>query len=284
MKFPPFDYHKPATTAEAIGLLAADDEAKLLAGGQSLLPLMAMRLAYPTALVDLGGVEALASIDDGQDSVRIGAMTTLRTVERSEVVASRLPLLHQAIKHVAHEPIRNRGTFGGNLAHADPASELPAVMLALDAELAIEGPEGERTVPASEFWQGPLTTAAGANEILTRVDIPVREGGWAFDEVARRAGDFALALVAVGLESDGGTCTAARIALGGVGGAPSRAASAEDALAGQAINAASAKSAAEAATSSLTPTGDVHCSAEGRRKIARTLVERAILAAGNGGS
>ena len=282
MKFPPFEYHAPATTAEAIGLLTADPEAKLLAGGQSLLPLMAMRLAYPTALVDLGNVAGLASIDsDGGDTIRVGAMTTLRTVERSDVIASRLPLVHQAVKHVAHEPIRNRGTFGGNLAHADPASELPAVMLALDAELVVEGPGGERVVPAREFWKGPFTTAVGVDELLTRVDIPAHEASWAFQEVARRAGDFALALVAVGLESDGGTCSGARIALSGVGGAPIRARDAEEAIVGQAIDEASAKSAAEAATRELEPTGDVHCSGDGRRKIARTLVERAVLAAGN---
>ncbi len=283
MKFPPFDYHAPATTDEAIALLA-DPEAKLLAGGQSLLPLMAMRLAYPSALVDLGGIEGLASIEDGGDVVRIGAMTTLRAIERSDVISARLPLVHEAVTHVAHEPIRNRGTFGGNLAHADPASELPAVMLALDATLVAEGASGERAVAASEFWQGPFTTALGADEILTRVDIPVHQASWAFQEVARRAGDFALALVAVGVESDGGTCSRARIALSGVAGAPIRAAAAEEALVGQAIDGSSASAAAEAATSSLEPTGDIHCSAEGRRKIARTLVERAILATGNGGT
>ena len=280
MKFPPFQYHAPATSAEAIAILAADPEAKLLAGGQSLLPLLALRLAYPTALVDLAGVEGLRGLDTDGRAVRIGAMETLTDVGRSDIVGEKLPLVSAAIAHVAHEPIRNRGTFGGNLAHADPASELPAVMVALDAQLVLQGPAGERRVAAGEFWRGPFTTALGADEILTCAEVPVWQGGWSFHEAARRSGDFALVLVAAGIESANGTCSAASLCLHGVAGAPVRARAAEKALVGGAVDEALAEEAAELATAELTPTGDVHCTSDGRRKIARTLVRRAVLEAG----
>jgi carbon-monoxide dehydrogenase medium subunit len=280
MKPAQFEYHAPETVAEATAILSRyEGEAKVLAGGQSLVPLLNMRLARPQALVDLNRVPALAGIREEGNRIIIGAMTRQRDVERSEVVRQSQPLLHEAVALIAHPQIRNRGTIGGSLAHADPASELPAVALALDAEFAVAGPRGERSIPAKEFFVTFLTTALEADEVLTSVSFPRRAAGtgYSVQEVARRHGDFALSGTAVTFRIDGDRCADARIALFGVGATPVRATLAEDSLRGKTITDATLNVAADAARDELDePLGDIHASSEFRRHLARTMVRRAL--------
>jgi carbon-monoxide dehydrogenase medium subunit len=280
VKFPPFEYQAPASVEEAVDLLASDPQAKVLAGGQSLLPLLALRLAQPTRLVDVSTIGELSSVEANNGTVTIGAGTTLAALEDSAVVADRLPLLVAAIRKVAHRPIRNRSTVGGCIAHADPAAELPAVALALDATLVARGPSGERRIAASEFFTGAFTTGLQDDEILTSVELQARSGNWSFLEVARRSGDFALAMVAVGINLDGETCSEATVVLQGVGSKPVRSTAAEQALAGQAVGDEAAAKAAEAATAELRPPADIHGSSDYRKKVAAALVRRAVLDAG----
>jgi aerobic carbon-monoxide dehydrogenase medium subunit len=279
VKFPPFAYCAPSSLDQAITVLASDPDAKVVAGGQSLLPLLAFRLARPSVLVDLRNVAELSFID-AAGVVRIGAGTTLATLEDSQVVSEKLPLLGQAIRNVAHRPIRNRGSIGGSLAHADPAAELPAVAIALKATLVARGPSGERRIVADRFFSGPFATTLGDDEILTTVEFPVRDGNWVFLEIARRSGDFALAIAAVGATLDGDTCKESTVVLQGVGSKPIRSAEAEAALNGSAIDDDVARRAAEAAIVDLRPPADIHGSSEYRRRIVATLVRRAALAAG----
>lgn len=278
MKFPPFAYRAPESATEAVGILESDPQAKLLSGGQSLLPLLALRLAQPTTLVDVGGIPELDFVDSADGVLRIGGSTTLSTLEDSPLVSERAPLLAKAIRLVAHRPIRNRATFGGSLAHADPAAELPAVALALDATLIAHGPSGERRIGASEFFTGAFTTTLNDDEILTAVELPVSNGHWAFLEIARRSGDFALAIAAVGLGLDGDPST--RVVLQGVASKPLRVKAAEDVLADASISEEVATRAAEAATAELQAPGDIHASSDYRKRVAATLVRRAVLEAG----
>lgn len=285
MKFPAFSYRAPSTIDDALRELSAGSDAKLLAGGQSLLPLLALRLAQPSVLVDLGNVADLSHVSNGSGRVTIGAGTTLAAIEDSSLVAESLPLLARAVRHVAHRPIRNRATVGGSLAHADPAAELPAVALALDATMTVRGVDGERRVPAAEFFAGPFVTALRETDILTGIEFPVASGSWAFLEVARRPGDYALAMVAVGLQREGDTCTGARVVVQAVGSKPVRAAGAEKALTGAHVDHAAARAAADALADEIQPVADIHGSSDYRRRVAATLVRRAVLqAAGEGGS
>jgi CO/xanthine dehydrogenase FAD-binding subunit len=215
MKFPDFSYARPATISEAIKLLSGNDDARPLAGGQSLLPMMALRMASPGLLVDLGLIEELAVIADGDATLRIGAMVTHDTTARSEAVARRTPLLRQALHHVAHQAVRNRGTLGGSLANADGSAEMPVVAVALDAVMTLQGPDGVRRIRADEFFQGHYTTAIGEGELLTCIDFPDSARSWAFEEVSRRPGDFALAMVAAGLQIANGKCLNASLVIGG---------------------------------------------------------------------
>ena len=279
MKFPPFAYRAPETVEQAIDILASDPQAKVLAGGQSLLPLLALRIAHPSVLVDLGRVTGLSSIDTVNGVVRVGAATTLATLEDSQR-CSRGCRCAPAVRNVAHRPIRNRGTIGGSIVHADPAAELPAVAVALGATLVARGPSGERRIDAADFFTGAFTTALGDDEILTAVEIPVRPGSWAFLEVARRAGDFALAIAAVGLELDGVICTKSTVVVHGIGSKPVHATAASEILDGATIDHDLAVRAAQAATADLKPPADIHASSENRKRIAATLVRRAILDAG----
>ena len=203
MKPPPFSYAAPTTLAEAVGLLTehAEDEPRVLAGGQSLIPLMNFRLAKPGYLIDLRSVAGLSGIRREGDTLVIGAMTTMSEVERSPEVAVAAPLLAEAIGLVAHTPVRNRGTVGGSLAHADPAAELPAVALASDAELVAAGPAGSRVIPAAEFFTGPFSTALAPDEILTEIRLPVWPGGHAFVEFSRIHANFAVVGVAALVEA-----------------------------------------------------------------------------------
>jgi aerobic carbon-monoxide dehydrogenase medium subunit len=280
MKPPPFAYAAPATLEEALGLLTAHAEAepRVLAGGQSLIPLMNFRLAKPGYLVDLRNVAGLSGIRRDGDALVIGAMTRMAEVGRSPEVAVAAPLVTEAVGLVAHAPVRNSGTVGGSLAHADPAAELPAVALALDAELVAAGPGGTRVIPAAEFFTGPYTTALAPDEILTEIRLPVWPGGHAFTEFSRVHANFAVVAVAalVELDGDGDRIRRAALALAGVAPTPVRAAAAERALAGAPADAGTIRAAADAAATGLSPAGDLHASPETRRGLARTYLRRGI--------
>ena len=281
MKPPPFAYAAPDTVEEAVGLLTehAEAEPRVLAGGQSLIPLMNFRLAKPGYLVDLRNVADLIGIRRDGDVLVIGAMTTMAEVERSPEVAVAAPLVTEAVGLVAHAPVRNSGTVGGSLAHADPAAELPAVALALDADLVAAGPGGTRLIPAAEFFTGPYSTALAADEILTEIRMPVWPGGHAFTEFSRVHANFAVVAVAALVELDGGDgdrIGRAALALAGVAPTPVRATAAERALAGAPADAATIRAAADVAAASLSPAGDLHASPETRRGLARTYLRRGI--------
>lgn len=277
MKFSKFDYVTPSTVDEAIQVLADSDDARPIAGGQSLLPLMAFRLAQPAVLVDLASVPGLTEIVSDNGAVRIGAMATQSSAETSDEVRRRLPLLRDAISHVGHPVIRNSGTVGGSIAHADPAAEIPLAMVALDAKVTVEGPKGPRTIEASDFFVDAFTTALTPGELVTSVTVPVSPYTWTFVELARRHGDFALAMAAVGLKIEDGRCAGARIALGGVANRPVRALPAEELLSGKEIDDSLASEAALLATADLSPPSDIHGSSEYRTRVAKVLVQRAIL-------
>jgi len=284
MKPPPFAYAAPDTLEEAVGLLTehAEAEPRVLAGGQSLIPLMNFRLAKPGYLVDLRNVAGLSGIRREGDVLVIGAMTKMAEVERSPEVAVAAPLVTEAVGLVAHAPVRNSGTVGGSLAHADPAAELPAVALALDADLVAAGPGGTRVIPAAEFFTGPYSTALAADEILTEIRLPVWPGGHAFTEFSRVHANFAVVAVAALVEldgdgdGDGDRIRHAALALAGVAPTPVRATAAERALAGAPADVATIRAAAAAAATSLSPAGDLHASPETRRGLARTYLRRGI--------
>ena len=278
MKPPPFAYAAPVTLDEAVGLLTehAEAEPRVLAGGQSLIPLMNFRLAKPGYLIDLRKVAGLSGIRREGDVLVVGAMTRLAELERSPEVAMAAPLVAEAVGLVAHTPIRNRGTIGGSLAHADPAAELPAAALALDAELVAVGPAGPRTVPVTEFLQGPFSTALQPDEILTEIRLPVWRGGHAFVEYARIHANFAVVAVAALVTLDGGRIQRAAVALTGVAPTAIRARAAEQALAGAAGGAAAVAAAADAAVEGLAPASDLHASPATRLALARTYVRRAL--------
>jgi aerobic carbon-monoxide dehydrogenase medium subunit len=278
MKPPPFTYSAPTTVPEAVALLVehADEDPRVLAGGQSLVPLMNFRLAQPGRLVDLRRVEGLAGIRMDDDVLVLGAMVRQSAAERSPEVALAAPLLAEALGQVAHAPVRNSGTVGGSIAHADPAAELPTVALALDAELVAVGPAGERRIPAADFFQGPFTTALQADEILTEIRLPTSPGGYAFVEFSRAHGNFAVAGVAATLALDGGRVTRAAIAASGLGPTPLRLPAAEQALTGTAGDVAAVDAAVDAGTAGLHPAGDVHAGGETRIDIARAVLRRAI--------
>ena len=281
MKPAPFAYHRPATLDEALALLAEHGgEAKPLAGGQSLIPAMNFRLARAAVLVDLNRVAELGYVRAGRDGLQIGAMTRQRAVERSDAVRSAAPLLAEAMPFIAHPQIRNRGTVGGSLAHADPAAELPAVMLALEARFRARGPQGERWIPAGEFFTGILETALGPDELLLEVVVPKSPArtGYAFAELARRRGDYALVGVAARVTLDRrGRCQAARITLFSVGDGPVLAAAAAAMLDGQEPSPEAMRAAADAAAQrDIDPPSDIHASAAYRRRLAAVLTRRAL--------
>ena len=281
MKPPAFDYAAPTTLAEAIALLVQHEgDAKVLSGGQSLVPLLNMRLARPAVLVDLARVPDLDYVRSEGDGFAIGAMTRQRTVELSPLVQAQHPMLHAGVMLIAHPQNRNQGTIGGSLAHADPAAELPALALALEASFRATGPQGERSIAASDFFLTYLTTALDSREILTGVRFPTLPArtGWSIVEVARRHGDFALAgVVAVVTLQPDGCCASARLVLFGVGSTPIRAQGAERLLVGQpAEPAVFARAGAQAAADLEEPLSDVHATAIYRRDLARVLTGRAL--------
>jgi len=276
-----FVYHRPATLDEALALLADHGgDAKPLAGGQSLIPAMNFRLARPAILIDLDRVRELAFMSAGPDGLRLGAMTRQRDVERSPLAARAAPLLHETLPFIAHPQIRNRGTIGGSLAHADPAAELPAVALALDARLHLKRRDGARWIPAAEFFTGLFATALTPEELLVEVAVPAPPArtGWAFEEVARRHGDYALVGVAAAVTLDSqGRCERVRLALLSVGEGPVLAARAAARLVGETPTADLVRAAADAAaTSDIDPPGDIHASPAYRRQLAAVLTRRAL--------
>ena len=289
MKPPKFDYAAPATLDEALQLLAAHDgDAKPLAGGQSLMPVLAFRLAAPALLVDLRRLPGLDRIDigvDGVPGVRLGAKVRWRDIEHDARLAHAAPLLAQAIGHVAHYAIRNRGTVGGSLAHADPAAELPGIAVACDAVIETASVRGVRRIPAGEFFEGALTTALAPDELITAVEFPAwpaaRAG--AFEELARRHGDFAMAGTAVWFDVDAQGCAIdTHIAAIGAADRPLRLPAAEAALNGRRVDAEAIAAAAKAAAAQVEPADDLHASAAYRRNLVEVLVERALTRAAAG--
>ena len=282
MKPARFEYAAPHTLSEAVSLLEqrADDDVKILAGGQSLVPLLNMRMARPDLLVDLNRIAELHYIREEDGWLAIGAMTRKRAVEESDRVRQRQPALLAATQLVGHPQIRNRGTVGGSMAHADPAAEYPALALVLGAELRTTGPGGERRIAAKDFFQSYLTTALEPVEVLTEVRVPVLEPGtgWSFVEVARRHGDFALGGAAAIVRLDaGGSISLARIVLFGVGPTPVRLQQVEPLLMGQRPGERLFEEAGARASQGLEdPLADVHASAEYRRNLARVLTIRAL--------
>jgi carbon-monoxide dehydrogenase medium subunit len=276
VKPPQFDYAAPTSLPEAISLLAENPEAKVLAGGQSLVPLLAFRLAAPSLLVDLARIPGLDAIEAPGGLVTIGAMARQGRVESHAGVANRCPLLIEALRYVAHPQIRSRGTIGGSVAHADPAAEIPAVLLALDGRVHVAGPRGERAIAAQDLFHGYLTTALEPDEILVAIelpDMPERRTGVSCVEVARRAGDYALCgAVCQVTRAAAGVVADARLAFVGVADRPVRATAAERAL----MDGATPKEAATRAADDMSPSSDVHASAEYRLHVAGVVAERAF--------
>jgi CO/xanthine dehydrogenase FAD-binding subunit len=284
MKPARFDYLDPTTLPEALALLQQHgDDGKVLAGGQSLLPLLYMRLAAPRSLIDVNRVAGLDAVRVEGDTLCIGALARQRAVERAAPVQAGWPLVAEATRLVGHVPIRNRGTFGGSVAHADPSAELPAVVAALDGTLRVASAQGERTLAADDFFLGYLTTAVEPTELLVEVRLPAPppQSGWAFLEVSRRQGDFALvgAACLLSLEPDGRHVATARLAFTCVGGTPLRARDAEAALVGVAADSHAFAHAATLAQAAADPDSDLHASADYRRHLVGVLARRALVLA-----
>ena len=280
MKMPAFCYHRPATVEEAVGLLAErGPDAKVLAGGQSLVPLLALRLSHPAHLVDIGRVAGLDTVDDGPGGFTVGAGVRHSQVELSPVTARVAPLVAAAMPHIGHRAIRNRGTVCGSLAHADPAAELPAVALAVDAELIVRSSAGERTIPAADFFLGYLTSALDDTELLTAVRFPPwpPSTGWSVAEISRRHGDYALVGLAavVGL-GEGGRVQRAALSFLGAGATPVRVTEAERVLVGEHPDPAAFAEAADVVTKTIEPPGDNHATAAYRAHVAGVLTRRCL--------
>lgn len=261
----PFQYRQPSTVEETLGLLGEyGDDAKLLAGGHSLLPLMKLRLAAPEVLLDIGGLRELRYVREDGDTIAIGALSRYHDLHGDPVLREKAPLLAHVAGTVGDRQVRHRGTIGGSLVHADPAGDLPAAVLACEATLVLRGPSGARAVPASEFFLGPFTTAAAEDEVLTEIRVPSAPGtGWGFEKFTRRAIDWAIVGVAV---------QGQRVALVNMGGTPVRAAATEAALA----RGASVAEAAELAAEDTSPADEPHATPEYRRHLARVLTARAL--------
>ena len=279
MKPPPFDYCCPETLEEALALLAEHGEdAKVIAGGQSLVPMLNLRALHPGVLIDINRLPGLDYISLGDGQLRIGALARHKAVLESAAVGQASPLMAAAYPYVSHGPIRNRGTLCGNLCHNDPASEMPAVAVACGAEMVLQSASGTRSVAAEDFFTGALETAAEANEMLVEVRVPQAPAGQGagFHEVSARKGDFAYVAVGATVELDGGACSAVRIACAGVGDGPHRARAAEGALTGAAPGDDAFRAAAAAAAESIDPSEDFHADADYRRDLVRSLTRRAL--------
>jgi carbon-monoxide dehydrogenase medium subunit len=277
MKPPPFQYHDPRTVSEAVGLLSQLDNAKLLAGGQSLMPMLNMRFVLPDHIIDLNRIDGLAYIKETGGALEIGAMTRQRDIEFSDLVKAKCPLMHEAIMHIGHRQTRNRGTIGGSLCHLDPAAELVSVAAAHDATVVAAGPNGTREIAFAEFPAGYLTPAIELNEIVTAVRIPLWPIGHkcAFIEFSRRHGDFAIVSAAALLVIDGGRIVRASLTIGGVAVAPVRASDVEAAITGQPPSSDLFAKACEDLRT-LEAMADIHASAEYRQHLAVVLSRRAL--------
>ena len=279
-----FDYHAPATLDEAIKLLGElGEDAKILAGGHSLIPMMKLRLAEPTNLIDINGLSDLNYIKEENGCLCIGAMTREATLETSDLVAEKYPILKDTSEVIADPLVRNMATVGGNIAHGDPANDHPATMVALGAEVVINGPGGilggrERTIAIDDFFKGPLMTALEQNEILTELRIPVNGGksGAAYKKLERKVGDYAIAGAAAALQFDGDNCSSAGIALTNVGPTPIRATEAQNALIGTSVSSDDIDKAAELAAAASQPVGDHRGSEEYKRAVVKVLTARAV--------
>jgi len=274
-----FDYHAPTSLDDAVALLQRyGGDAKILAGGQSLMPLLNFRLSRPAALVDLNRIARLAYIREENGQVRLGAMTRQRTIEFSPVVARRLPLLSEATKWVGHLPIRTRGTIGGSIAHADPSAEYPAVLTALEGEVVARGPKGERVVKAKDLFLTYLTTSLESDEVLSEIRLPVMPmgAGFALEEFARRHGDFAIVAIAAMVVPDATRCKQARLATAGAGPVPVRLRAAEEILERDGVTDAAIDAAARRAAELVSPDSDIHASADYRRHLTMVLTRRAL--------
>lgn len=282
-----FDYHSPTSLDEAIKLLSElGDDAKILAGGHSLIPMMKLRLAEPTHLIDINGLSDLDYIKEQNGYLCIGAMTREATLETSELIAEKYPILKDTSQVIADPLVRNLATVGGNIAHGDPANDHPATMVALGTEVVVKGPGGilsggERTIPIDDFFKGPLMTTLAENEILTEIRIPSPNGksGAAYKKLERKVGDYAIAGVAAALQFDGDTCSKAGIGLTNVGPTPIRATEAQDALVGTSVSLEDADNAAELAATAAQPVGDHRGSEDYKRAVVKTLAARAIMQA-----
>lgn len=283
MKAPAFNYVRAGSVAEAVQALAAHDgEAKIIAGGQSLVPMLNFRLLAPAALIDINGIAELNGITETADGgLRLGALTRHKTVLNSQSVRDRFPVVAEAMKHVAHLAIRTRGTVGGSLCHADPAAEWPMMAVLLDATVTLAGPEGERHVAAADFLDGALSTVIAEDELLTAVTLPPlpANAGWGFVEFAQRSGDFALAAAAAALTLADGKAANVRLAVMGVDETARRIADAEDVLEGKAVDDDVLAAAAAAVQAAVNPMEDLHASADYRRHLVGGLVQRVLRAA-----
>ena len=278
MKPAKFDYVSPSTVAAAVeALVASNGDGKLLAGGQSLMPLLNFRMARPSVLVDLNGIEGLSYIEDRGDRIAIGALTRHRELEHSPLIAAKLPVMSAAMRHVAHLAIRNRGTIGGSLSHADPAAELPMLATFYDAQISVQGPAGLRKVAANEFFVDALTNCLEPEEIVVEIEFPILEqDGWAFEEVARRFGDFALACIAISIRRGPSGLAAARVAVMGVGDTPLRLREAEEELVAMELDDQAPDRFSEIVVSQVAPNDDIHASAEYRKYLLAQLAKRAL--------
>jgi carbon-monoxide dehydrogenase medium subunit len=279
---PAFDYHAPKTVGEAIGLLGSlGSDAKLLAGGHSLLPMMKLRFAQPAHLIDLNRIPELRGIREDGAVVVIGAMTVENELIDNPIVRARLPLLSEAAKLIADPQVRNRGTIGGDIAHGDPANDHPALSLALDATFVLEGPGGKRQVKADDFFQGTYMTALAEDEILVAIRVPALSvgTGWAYEKLKRKTGDWATAGAAVVLRLAGGKVSHVRIALTNLAPMALRATAAEAALLGQPLNETTINAAAAAAMAATDPAADLRGDVEYKTAMAGQMVKRALRAA-----
>lgn len=276
-----FDYVRPTTVDEAVQALRdGGDDAKLMAGGQSLLPVLRLRMADPSLIIDLGGIPELRGVREEGDTVVVGAMTTHHDVTRDDVLQRHVALIPEATKTVADYQVRHRGTIGGALAHADPAGDLAAPTLALDAQLVIAGPNGTRTVAAADFFEDYFTTAIGEGELLTEIRFPKYTGwGARYEKFNRVAQAWSIVAVGAAVKVEGGTITDARIGLTNMAGTPVRARSVESALVGQSATEENVRKAAQAAAEGTSPTADADAGSDYREHLARVLTGRAVLAA-----
>jgi carbon-monoxide dehydrogenase medium subunit len=277
-----FDYHAPGSLAEALEMLEGEGpDAKLLAGGQSLIPAMRFRLSAPSSLIDLNGIADLGYVHTSNGHLAVGAMTREAELEASELVQNQFHLLADAAHVIADPIVRNMATVGGNLAHADPANDHPAVMLAYGADVVVTGPDGTRIIPIDDFFTGLFENALEHDEILTEIRIPTPQAGsgGSYHKVERKVGDYAISAAAVQLTMDGDTCTAARIGLTNVSSVPMRAENAEQALIGQTINDDVVEAAGQAAAAECDPSADLRGSVAYKRDLTRVLAKRAIRSA-----